>query len=150
MHAGRGGNKLRQVRRETLDDGSIRLATEAVQVTLRRLRPGAMLVTYAGYDDGSLADVVLDELGAEAGRYRALEIFIDAENIDGVTTSVRETWTRWMQAHRDHTKITLLVASKFMHVTVNVAKHLSGFGKMITLSDRAKFDAAIRGTPKES
>jgi hypothetical protein len=131
------------VKRETLDDGTIRVSEGGIAATLQRLRPGAYLVAYKGYDDGSLSDTVLDVLGSELGREGFLHVYIDAGDTDGVTTTVRETWTRWMQRHRDRTRLTLLVHSKFMQVTLNVAKHLAGFGKMTLLADRDRFDKAV-------
>lgn len=133
--------------RETLPDGTVRISTRSSEATLSRLRPGATLVVYTGYD-AALTDEVLDTLGTELGRHGSLEVLIDAFGSEGVTTAVREAWTRWMQAHKDRVRITLLLSSKFMQVTVNVAKHLSGFQKMTILSDRGKFEAAVETARK--
>ncbi|WP_437310654.1 hypothetical protein [Sorangium sp. So ce388] len=45
--------------REVLDDGSIDLAKDGCSFVFRRLRPGAVLVTIAGRDTGSLGDAPL-------------------------------------------------------------------------------------------
>jgi hypothetical protein len=136
------------VNRETSADGTLRLWTGGIEATVTRLRPGACLVVYKGYDDGTLIDGVLDALSAELGRHGQLAVFIDAGHTDGVTTAVREAWTRWMQTHRDLVKLTMLLSSRFMRVTVNVARHLSGFERMVILHERDRFEAAVEKARK--
>jgi hypothetical protein len=133
---------------EQLPDGAVRLTgSDGCTFTFRRLRPGVMVVTIAGYDTGVLGDAPLDIMTAEAQRTGRLELFIDAREGTGVVTPVREAWTQWFQRHHAQLKtVTILVGDKLVNSAVGVAKHFSRTGDLIrVMSDAARFDALLRG-----
>jgi hypothetical protein len=130
--------------REQLPDGSLRLSASDVSFTYTRLRPGALLVRIRGFDRGELADACFEPLhDALAGR-APLDLLVDTRDTEGASTSVSNRWTAWFQENRSRlNEVHILVASKFVALTVNVAKHFSRTGELIRIhSDPATFEAA--------
>src|SRR4051794_41070198 len=116
-------NERPAMRRETLPDGSIRLATEGCSFVYTRLRPGVLLTVVSGYDRGDLGYAALDEVAAEIGRFGAVRWFVDTREAFGVTTRVREDWTAWFQANQSALRgVDILVGSTFFAMAVSVAK----------------------------
>ena len=131
--------------REALSGGEHRrLSTPDCEFLFRRLREGALLVTVSGYDRGELGTSPLDELRMELLRYKPLELFIDAR---AATAAVRVStdWTRFFATHRaDLKRVSILVTTKTMNLTMSIAQHLSGTGNLITIySDPLQFDTRV-------
>jgi hypothetical protein len=101
-------------------------------------------VTVTGYDRGELGTSPLDELRMELLRYKPLELFFDAR---AATAAVRVSneWTRFFAMHRaDLKRVSILVTSKAMNLTMSIAQHLSGTGNLIQIyTDTALFDARV-------
>ncbi|WP_437514908.1 hypothetical protein [Sorangium sp. So ce1099] len=131
--------------REVLDDGSIRLAKDGCCFVFRRLRPGAVLVTIAGRDTGSLGDAPLDELHAEMLRYPPIDLYVDARSATFAAESVSDAWTRFFSANRERLqRVRILVGSPFVELVVNVAKLFSRTGELIRIgSDALSFEEAV-------
>ncbi|XYI01932.1 hypothetical protein ACMHYB_20045 [Sorangium sp. So ce1128] len=136
--------------REVLDDGSVRLAKDGCCFVFRRLRPGAVLVTIAGRDTGSLGDAPLDELHAEMLRYPPIDLYVDARSATFAAESVSDAWTRFFSANRERLqRVRILVGSPFVELVVNVAKLFSRTGELIRIESDAirrevQADGAVR------
>ncbi|WP_437681478.1 hypothetical protein [Sorangium sp. So ce131] len=133
------------IHRELLEDGSIRLAKDGCSFVFRRLRPGAVLVTIAGRDTGSLGDAPLDELQAEIARYPPIDLYVDARDATFAAESVSDAWTRFFSANRARLRrVRILVGSPFVQLVVDVAKLFSRTGELIQIeSDARQFDEAV-------
>jgi hypothetical protein len=123
----------------------VELHDDRCAISIRRLRPGAVLVRIQGYDRGSLGTAPLDELASDLGRHARVELFIDAEDADGATWDVSQLWSTWFQANRRHLeRVHILVGSKYVRQTIEVARELSRTGNLITIySERERFERAI-------
>jgi hypothetical protein len=130
--------------REPLPDGSLRLRADDVCFTYTRLGPGALRVHIRGYDRGLLGAAVFEPIHAELKLYSPLALLVDARDTEGATSAVSTAWTAWFQEQRPRLhEVHILVASKLVGVTVNVAKHFSRTGELIRIhSDPAAFEAA--------
>jgi hypothetical protein len=121
-----------------------RLSTAECEFVFRRLCEGALLVTVRGYDRGELGTSPLDELRMELMRYKPLELFFDAR---AATAAVRVSneWTQFFAMHRNDLKrVSILVTTKTMNLTMSIAQHLSGTGNLIQIySDPTLFDARV-------
>ena len=121
-----------------------RLSTPECEFLFRRLREGALLVTVTGYDRGELGTSPLDELRMELMRYKPLELFFDAR---AATAAVRVSneWTQFFASHKSELKrVSILVTTKTMNLTMSIAQHLSGTGNLIQIyTDTALFDARV-------
>lgn len=137
------------VTREALADGQVRLTAADCSFVFRRLRPGALLVTITGHDRGQFATSTLDEIRMELLRYRPLELFVDARDAVGAAVSVSEEWTQFFSLNREHLKrVSVLVGSRVLSLTVAIAQHLSRTGNLIQIySDPKLFDAAVAAKP---
>jgi hypothetical protein len=133
------------VRREQLPDGRTRLEAGDSSFVYRRLRPGALLVTIVGNDTGQFGTATLDEIRQEMQRHPSLELFVDARDAVGVAMSVSEEWTSFFAMNRPKLKrVSVLVSSKVVSLTVAIAQHLSRTGNLIQIySDPETFDARV-------
>ena len=135
--------------REETSDGGVRLFDPVCTFTFRRLRPGSLLVTIVGNDTGQFGTRTLDEIRLELMRYRPLELFVDAREALGAAVSVSDEWTRFFALNREHLKrVSVLVGSKVVYLTVAIAQHLSRTGNLIQIySDPEMFeDRLSKGT----
>lgn len=125
---------------------TVHLQDDQCTFRFERLRPGALLVTISGYDRGTFGTAALDELTAEKGRYAPLTLFVDAADARGATWEVSQQWTSWFTANRAGlARVHVLVGSKYLHLTISVAKELSRTGDLIAIyADRDRFEDAVR------
>lgn len=133
--------------REQLPDGSVRLSAGGCTFVFRRLRPGAMLVTINGHDTGQFGTSTLDEIRLEMMRHRPLELFVDARDAIGAAVSVSDEWTRFFSLNREQLRrVSVLVGSRVVYLTVAIAQHLSRTGNLLQIySDPETFDARVNG-----
>lgn len=131
--------------RETLPDGRVRLADKRASFTYERLRPGAMLVVATGADMGQFGTASLDEVRLELLRQRPVELFVDAQDVAVVAVAVSKEWTQFFSLNREHLRrVSVLVGSKAMQLTVAIAQHFSQTGNLIQLySDRELFEQRV-------
>ena len=127
-------------------DGSVSLHAGACRFVYRRPAAGVVEVTIAGVDDGQFGTSTLDELRLALMREKPLEIFVDAREALAPAVSVSEDWTRFFAEHRNELKrVSVLVGSKVVELTVAIAQHLSRTGSLIQIySDPEPFDAERR------
>lgn len=138
------------IERTTLADGRLQLAAGRCSFTYERVRPGVLRVVVEGSDKGQFGTAALDEIRLELLRHRPLELFIDAEAAQMVTVDVNREWTQFFSLNREHlTRVSVLVGSKALELTVAIAQHLSRTGNLLQIySDRELFEtrlAAARG-----
>src|SRR5258708_3680020 len=120
------------VSREVTPQGGVRLAAGNCAFEYQRLKPGALLVTIAGNDTGQFGTATLDEIRMELLRHRPLELFVDAREAVGAAVSVSDEWTRFFSLNREHLRrVSILVGSKVVSLTVAIAQHLSRTGDLI-------------------
>ena len=96
-------------------------------------------------DRGQFGTRSLDEVRLEILRHRPLELFIDASEAVGATARVSDEWTQFFSLNREHLKrVSVLVGSKAVHLTVAIAQHLSRTGNLIQIySDPETFTAQL-------
>ena len=123
-------------------DGSVSLTAGRCRFVYRQRRPGVLDVTITGVDDGQFGTSSLDELRLALMRDRQLELFIDAREALAPAVSVSEEWTRFFSDHRrDLKRVSVLVGSKVVELTVAIAQHLSRTGHLIQIySDPEAFE----------
>lgn len=148
MGLGRMSAESSIIQRDLLPDGTVRLSSGRCAFLYRRLRPGALLVTIDGYDQGQFGAAPVDEAAAEFSRTsEPLRLYIDTQLASGPTTGVMETWTAWLAANRERlARVVVLVApeSKLLHLTVSIAQHLSRTGDLLQIcGDEAEFRRAV-------
>ena len=104
-------------------------------------------MTVTGYDRGDLGTSPLDELRMELLRYKPLELFFDARAAHAAVR-VSNEWTRFFANHRaDLKRVSILVTTKTMNLTMSIAQHLSGTGNLIQIfSDPVVFDTRVAET----
>jgi hypothetical protein len=134
-----------EITRDVLPDNAVRLSAGGCSFLFQPLRLGAMLVTITGLDTGQFGTRTLDEIRLELLRNRPLELFIDAREAIGAAVSVSNEWTRFFALNREHlSRVSVLVGSKVVELTVAIAQHLSRTGNLIQIySDPETFDARV-------
>jgi hypothetical protein len=121
----------------------VRLTAGNCTFSFRRPRPGVLHVVIIGLDSGQFGTTTLDEIRAEIGRNRPIELFVDAREAVGAAVSVSDDWTKFFASHRsDLSRVHVLVGSKVVQLTVAIAQHLSRTGNLIQIySDPELFDS---------
>jgi hypothetical protein len=134
------------VKREVVA-GEVRLTAGNCAFVFRRPRPAALHVIITGLDNGQFGTTTLDEIRAEIGRNKPIELFVDAREAVGAAVSASDEWTRFFSAHRsDLRRVHVLVGSKVVYLTVAIAQHLSRTGDLIQIySDPENFEARLGG-----
>jgi hypothetical protein len=134
-----------EITREVLADGSIKVTGADCTFLFSRIRPGALLVTIKGLDAGQFGTSTLDEIRMELLRHRPLELFVDARDALGAAVSVSEDWTKFFSFNREQLKrVSVLVGSKVVHLTVAIAQHLPRTGNLIQIySDHEVFQGQV-------
>ncbi|HSH91613.1 MAG TPA: hypothetical protein VK996_16635, partial [Ramlibacter sp.] len=81
-------------------------------------------------------------------RHRPLELFVDAQAAVAVGVPVSKEWTHFFSLNREHlVRVSVLVGSKAVELTVAIAQHLSQTGNLIQIyTDRELFDARVAAT----
>ena len=139
------------VKRE-VSGAEVRLSAGNCAFVFRRIRPAILHVVIAGLDNGQFGTTTLDEIRAEIGRNRPIELFVDAREAVGAAVSVSDEWTRFFSTHRgDLKRVHVLVGSKVVYLTVAIAQHLSRTGSLIQIySDPDLFEARLGAGPESA
>ena len=76
-------------------------------------------------------------------RKRPLELFVDATRASMPAVKVSQEWTRFFALNRNDLKrVSVLVSSKSVELTIAIAQHLSNTGKLIQIySDGELYEA---------
>ena len=133
------------LQRETLADGRLQLTAGRCSFTFERLRQGALRVTVTGGDSGQFGTAALDEIRIELLRHRPLELFVDAQAATFVAVEVSKEWTHFFALNREHLwRVSVLVGTKAVELTIAIAQHLSRTGNLIQLyTDAELFEARV-------
>jgi hypothetical protein len=128
--------------REIGSDGTVTLKDERCTFTFRS-SPGVLDIRIEGVDRGQLGSAPLDEIARALVRDRPLELFIDATRASMPTVDVSREWTRFFSLNRkDLKRVSVLVSSKSVELTIAIAQHLSQTGKLIQIySDEEIYEA---------
>ena len=120
--------------RSTLVDGRWQLAAGKSRFLFERLRPGSLLVSASGSDTGQFGTAVLDEVRAEAMRFGPVRLFVDATGAQYVAVEVSREWTKFFSTNRNNLRrVSVLVGSRAMQLTVAIAQHLSSTGSLVQI-----------------
>lgn len=130
------------IQREIGSDGSVVLKDARCSFTFRS-SPGVLDIRIDGIDKGQLGSAPLDEIARALVRDRPLELFIDATSASMPAVEVSQAWTRFFSLNqKDLKRVSVLVGSKSVALTIAIAQHLSQTGKLIQIySDEELYEA---------
>jgi hypothetical protein len=131
------------VTRETGANGAVTLKAGKCVFEFTRRAPGVLEVRIEGTDKGQFGTAALDEIALAIVRERPIELFVDAGKASMPTVAVSQEWTRFFALNRkDLKRVSVLVSSKSVELTIAIAKHLSETGNLIQIySDASLFEA---------
>jgi hypothetical protein len=130
------------IQREIQPDGRVVLRDDRCTFTFQPSR-GVLEIVIVGVDRGQFGSAPLDEIGLALMRDRPLELFVDATAASMPTVDVSRQWTRFFSLNREALKrVSVLVSSKSVELTIAIAQHLSQTGKLIQIySDEELYQA---------
>jgi hypothetical protein len=131
------------VTRETTADGKVILKSGRCAFEFTRRAPGVLEVRIEGTDKGQFGTAALDEIAVAIVRERPIELFVDASKASMPAVAVSQEWTRFFSLNRkDLKRVSVLVSSKSVELTIAIAQHLSRTGNLIQIySDPSLFEA---------
>ena len=134
--------------REELKNGGVRFSTKEASIVIYRPRPGVVLMIIAGADRGEFGTAPHAELDDDIRKFAPCEMFMDLTGASLAALSVQKSWTEWLSQRRPWLKtVNILVAGKYVHVTVEIAKLFSRTGELIRIyTDASAFDGALDRT----
>ena len=120
---------------------------ERCRFTFSTPRAGALEVRIVGTDNGQFGTAPLDEIAVALVRDRPIELFVDAAEASMPPVAVSQAWTRFIALNqKDLTRVSVLVSSKSVELTIAIAQHLSQTGKLIQIyTDAELFEARKPG-----
>jgi hypothetical protein len=129
--------------REATPDGRVILKSGRCTFEFSRRGRGVLEVRIEGTDKGQFGTAALDEIALAIVRERPIELFVDASKASMPTVEVSKEWTHFFSLNRkDLKRVSVLVGSRSVELTVAIAQHLSRTGNLIQIySDRSLFDA---------
>lgn len=129
--------QIEKVEREILPGGKVKLCASDLVFIFERPGVGKLLVTVLGHDRGQFGTSTLDEIVYAIQREGTVELFIDAREAKGIAVAVSDAWTRFFTANQDKLKrVHVLVTSEYVHLTIAIARHLSGTGGLIRIHSK--------------
>jgi hypothetical protein len=133
-------------KKETLEDGTVRLSSERCSFTYQRPRPGVVFIRIAGDDRGEFGPAPRDELRGDISRYAPVELFFEMDESTGANLPVQEAWTEFFSGNRPALKsVSILTRSKYMHVSAEMVKLFSRTGELIRVYlDSEPFEEALQ------
>ena len=122
------------LRREIAADGTVTLVAGRGTYRYRRPRSGVLDIVIEGLDDGQFGTAALDEIAMALLRERPLEIFVDTSAASMPAAAVSRQWGQFFALNRkDLKRVSVLVSSKGVELTIEIAQHLSHTGRLIQL-----------------
>ena len=108
------------------------------------LKPGHVLISLFGYNDGELGDAYLAVLDEQIKENGFICVYMDAREQTGIATEERERLASWTKATGDKYRAGhLLFKSKIIELAVAVVNLLTG-GSVRSYSKLELFEEAIR------
>ncbi|HUQ28888.1 MAG TPA: hypothetical protein VM051_09860 [Usitatibacter sp.] len=131
------------VTRESSAGGKVTLKAGKCVFEFTRRAPGVLEVRIEGTDKGQFGTAALDEIALAIVRERPIELFVDASRASMPAVAVSQEWTRFFSLNRkDLKRVSVLVSSRSVELTVAIAQHLSRTGNLIQIySDPSLFEA---------
>ena len=131
--------------RQVEDDGSVVLRQGRGAFRFTRPVPGVLEIVIEGTDSGQFGTATLDEIAMALVRERPLEIFVDASAASMPAVPVSRDWARFFARNaKDLKRVSVLVTSKTVELTIAIAQHLSQTGKLIQIYTDAELFHARR------
>jgi hypothetical protein len=132
-------------KKRTNDDDELRLKGQGATMVLTRLGPAIVLLSATGHDKGQFGDAPFEWLEREMGRHGVIEVFVDTREMFNATQTVADGWSEWIKRHRARLRrMSLLVSSKYVEMTLEVAKLFSRTGDLMRIyTDAPAFSDAI-------
>src|SRR4051794_18315165 len=97
-------------------------------LTLKRLRPGTVLLVFTGRDVGEFGDAPFQELALDLQQPTPLTIFVDGRETFAASLDVSGEWAAWLRTNRDKiSRLDILVGSRFLQFTAEFVRRFSGF-----------------------
>ena len=122
---------------------------------LLHLRPGVLFIKISGRDTGETIPQVLSTLSNEIKSFPGpLQLFVDASETRGVSSEVRDEWTKWISENRKKlSSIDVLTGSRLVTLIVSAAKIFSRTGDLMNVLDSRqtfveKLEMAAPGSEK--
>ena len=139
--------KTSDITREIEADGTVVLRAGRGTFRYRCPRPGVLDITIEGQDNGQFGAASLDEIARGLMRERPLEIVVDASAASMPAVAVSRQWGQFFALNqKDLTRVSVLVSSKSVELTIAIVQHLSQTGKLIQLyTDPEVFEARRQG-----
>jgi len=126
-----------------LADGSTLCVGAKGSSVATRLRPGYLLITVFGRDEGDLSDFDLEMIEKEIASAGFCVAFADAHRTSGASAVARERVSSWIRTHRSEMRgIHVLFGSKLVEMSVALINLVTG-GVIRTYSDVGEFERAI-------
>lgn len=113
--------------------------------TIRRPRPGVVILEIVGHDVGEFGEAPFEELEKDLKLGVPLQMFVDARTTNGATIDVSNDWALWLRSHKTQlAHLSMLTRSKFIQLTADFVRKFSELGERMRLyTDEATFDAAV-------
>ena len=121
-------------------------------LTIKRLRPGTVLLVFKGRDVGEFGDAPFQELAGDLEQRGMLTMFVDGRDTLAASLDVSGEWAAWLRENREKiNRLDILVGSKFLHFTAEFVRRFSSFeDRMRVYTDAEAFDAEIAKTGQVS
>ncbi|MGZ3420936.1 MAG: hypothetical protein ACXVEE_23870 [Polyangiales bacterium] len=128
-----------------MSDEQVCLRAGDASFTISRLRPGVVLAIGGGHDKGDFGDAVLHELERAIHACPPVEIFCDVTEVFDASQVVSERWANWLRDNRMMLRaVHVLTASKYVHLTVSIAKLISRTGELMRIHTEPRgFEDAV-------
>ncbi|MET0402644.1 MAG: hypothetical protein ABW123_09585, partial [Cystobacter sp.] len=128
-------------RRETDEDGAVRLVGARCGYVYWRPRPGVVVMHVTGTDEGEFGTQPRDELAEDLRLHAPIALFIELDDAAGARLPTQEAWSEWYSTHRSALRsVHVLTRTKYMNFTVEVVKLFSRTGDLIRVHvDEAPF-----------
>lgn len=116
------------------DGATVRLITSQCSFTYHRPAPGVVHIQILGKDLGQFGPAVIQELASDLATSARLELFVDTSDVFLAVPRVAELWTNWFRTNQSSLKsVNILVRSRYVQLTVEVAKLFSRTGELIRI-----------------
>ena len=114
-------------------------------VDIQQPSPGMVVLRIAGADIGEFGDAPMQALEGRLAGGDAIELFVDARDVRGVSVEVSGEWAQWLSAHRVQLReVSMLTGSRFVRVTADFVRRFAALeGIMKVYTEAAAFDAAL-------
>ena len=117
-------------------------------LTIKRPRPGTVILIFKGRDVGEFGDAPFQELALDLQQPAPLTIFVDGRDTLAASLDVSGEWAGWLRTNRERIiRLDILVGSRFLQFTAEFVRRFSGFeDRMRVYTDAQAFDSEVAKT----